>query len=75
MREHDLVVLTRDVTEHQLRAGDVGAAVHVYASGKAYEVEFVTGSGHTLAVTTLEPGDVRRLAAGEILHVRSVAAA
>ena len=75
IKEHDVVVLTRDVPEHRLRAGDVGAVVHVYAQGKAFEVEFVTGSGHTLAVETFEPKDIRAVGAGEILHIRSVAAA
>jgi hypothetical protein len=49
--------------------------VHVYADAKAYEVEFVTGSGETLAVATLEPGDIRPMDDGEILHIRKVAAA
>jgi Domain of unknown function (DUF4926) len=75
IREHDVVVLTRDVPDHKLRAGDVGAVVHVYDGAKAYEVEFVTGSGQTLAVATLESSDIRLVGAGEILHVRSVAAA
>jgi len=73
--EHAVVVLTRDLPEQKLRSGDVGAVVHVYADGKAFEVEFVTGSGHTLAVETLEPKDIRTLGEGEILHIRSVAAA
>ncbi len=72
--ELDVVVLTRDLPEHGLRAGDVGAVVHAYSGGKAYEVEFVTGSGTTLAVETLELDDLRPLGDGEILHVRSVAA-
>ena len=75
MKEHDVVVLTHDVPEHKLHAGDVGAVVHVYAEAKAFEVEFVTGAGQTLAVATLQPDQVRPLGAGEILHVRSVAAA
>ena len=75
IREHDVVVLTRDLPEQNLRSGDVGAVVHVYDNGKAYEVEFVTGTGQTLAVETLEPRDVRTLGAGEILHIRNVAAA
>jgi uncharacterized protein DUF4926 len=58
-----------------LRSGDVGAVVHVYADGKAYEVEFVTGSGQTLAVETLEPKDLRPLGPSEILDSRSVTAA
>lgn len=68
--QHDSVVLTRDLPEHNLRAGDVGAVVHVYENGKAYEVEFVSGAGETLAVETLDPADIRSLASGEILHIR-----
>jgi hypothetical protein len=72
---HDVIVLTRDLPEHNLRTGDVGAVVHVYADGKAFEVEFITGAGQTLAVATLEPMDIRRVGAGEILHIRNVTAA
>ncbi len=75
IREHESVVLTRDLPEQKLRAGDVGAVVHIYGAGQAYEVEFVSGSGQTLALATLEPRDVRQLGAGDILHARSVAAA
>jgi hypothetical protein len=75
LHEHDVIVLTRDVPEHVLRSGDVGAVVHVYADGKAYEIEFVTGSGHTLAVETFESADIRPIGAGEILHTRRIAAA
>lgn len=73
--EHDVIVLTRDLPEHNLRAGDVGAVVQVYAAGKAYEVEFITGAGQTVAVETLVPTDIRTLGASEILHIRSVTAA
>jgi hypothetical protein len=74
LREHDTVVLTRDLPDHKLCAGDVGAVVHVYGDGNAFEVEFVNGTGQTLAVETLEPTDLRALGAGEILHTRTVAA-
>jgi len=66
--------VTRDVPEHQPRSADVDAVVHVHDGAKAFEVEFVTGSGQTLAVVTLEPGDIRLVGAGEVLHVRTVAA-
>jgi hypothetical protein len=75
LAEHDVVVLTRDRPEHNLRAGDVGAIVYVYAEGTAYEVEFATGSGQPLAVETLEPKDLRLIGPGEILHIRNVNAA
>ena len=73
--EHAVVVLTRALPENGLQPGDVGTVVHVYADGKAYEVEFVTGSGQTLAVETLEPAAVRTLGSSDILHTRSVSAA
>ncbi len=73
--EHSVIVLTRDLPELSLRAGDVGAVVHVYPDEKAYEIEFVTGSGQTVAVETLEPKDIRPLGGGEILHTRTVTAA
>ena len=50
IKEHDLVVLTEDLPTEGLKAGDVGTVVHVYADGNAYEVEFVTGAGQTLAL-------------------------
>lgn len=65
--EHDVIVLTRDLPERNLRAGDVGTVVHVYAEGKVYEVEFVTGAGQTRAVVTLQPTEIRPLGAGETL--------
>jgi len=39
IRELEMVVLTRDVPEHGLKKGDVGAVVHRYADGVAFEVE------------------------------------
>ncbi|MGH9259384.1 MAG: DUF4926 domain-containing protein, partial [Acidimicrobiales bacterium] len=71
MHEHDAVVLTRDLPEHWLRAGDVGAVVHVHASGRAFEGEFVAGEGRTVTVLTLESGDVRGVTEAVILHARA----
>lgn len=75
IKEHDRVVLTTDVPAEGLRAGDVGAVVHVYPDGKAYEVEFVTLGGETLAVVTLEADQVRPVNAREITHARQLAGA
>lgn len=74
MNEHDTVVLTRPLSDAGLQAGDIGAIVHVYQGGQAYEVEFVSGDGSTLALTTLAPADIRPLASGDILHVRKLVA-
>ena len=74
VREHDSVVLSCDRPDLGLERGDVGAVVHVYAGGEAVEVEFVSGSGETVAVGTLAAADVRPLGGSEILHARALAA-
>lgn len=73
LAELDLVVLTRDLPEFGLAAGDVGAVVHRYPDAAGFEVEFVTASGETVAAATLAPADVRALVGREILHARDLA--
>jgi hypothetical protein len=45
--------------------------VHRHADD-AFEVEFVSGEGATVAVVTLRGGDLRSVSAGDMLHVRSL---
>ena len=73
--ELETVVLTRDVPEYALRKGDVGAVVHRYTDRVAFEVEFVTAEGKTVAVLTLTEADIRPMVSGEILHARVLASA
>ena len=68
---HDTVVLTRDLSEHGLRAGDLDAVVEVYAP-EGLEVEFVTASGRTKALVTLKTADVRPIADSDLVAVRSL---
>ena len=75
VQELDTVVLAHDIHAHGLRQGDIGAVVHCYDSGNAYEVEFVTGEGGTIAVLTLHRGEIRSMHQREILHVRELLAA
>ncbi len=65
----DTVVLARDLPEHDLRAGDLGAVVELYGT-EGVEVEFVRASGHTKALVTLKPTDLRAVAESDILAVR-----
>jgi hypothetical protein len=74
LKELDVVVLRRNLDEHGLKKGDLGAVVHVYNEGSAIEVEFVTGKGKTVAVITLENVDVRPMGRRDILHAREMAA-
>ena len=50
-KELETVVLDRDLPEHGLRRGDLGAVVQVY-DPDGIEVEFVTASGRTQALVT-----------------------
>ncbi|RKY72051.1 MAG: DUF4926 domain-containing protein [Candidatus Latescibacterota bacterium] len=70
IRELDPVVLTHDIPEHGLTQGDMGAMVHSYKEGAAFEVEFVTAEGKTVALLTLNRADVRAVSGREVLHVR-----
>jgi len=69
--ELDTVVLTRDLPEHSLRAGDLGAVVQVHST-EAFEVEFVRASGHTQALVTLRTADIRPVQEHDLVAVRTV---
>ncbi len=47
LKELDTIVLSRDIPEHSLSRGDIGAVVHSYKGGESYEVEFVNGQGNS----------------------------
>jgi hypothetical protein len=67
----DTVVLQKELAEHGLRVGDLGAVVEVYQPD-GLEVEFITASGKTQAVVTLREVDVRAVQDGDLMAVRSV---
>ena len=73
IKEHDRVVLTAELPAEKLTAGDVGTVVHVHRAGEAFEVEFVSLDGETVAVVTLERAQVRPVGSREITHARRVA--
>jgi hypothetical protein len=75
INELDPVALTSDLPAHGLKRGDVGTAVLVHGNGAAFEVEFVGYDGRTVALVTLEREQVRPLQAGDMPHVRELAAA
>lgn len=75
IKELDTVVLARDLPEHHLKRGDIGAVVDSYKEGNSFEVEFITGRGDTVAVVTLDNTDIRQMKSEEILHVRKLQAA
>jgi len=67
----DTIVLQRDLPEHGLRQGDVGAIVEVNAPD-VFEVEFVVASGRTQALLTIRATDIRAVADDDLLAVRKL---
>ncbi len=67
----EAVVLERDLRDHGLGKGDLGAVVQTYVPD-GLDVEFVTAAGKTKAVVTLTRRDVRAAADTDQIAVRSL---
>jgi len=72
IKEHDRIVLLKDLPEDGLQAGDVGTVVHIHRQGEAFEVEFMTLDGGTVAVITLLSSQIRAVSKRDITHVREL---
>jgi hypothetical protein len=72
------VILTRNVTEHGLRAGDVGTVVEWHAVPgvfeEGYSVEFFDMTGNTVAVVTLPASALRLPTPADRPAVRALSA-
>ena len=63
--EHERAILTQDVLEKGVKAGDVGTVVSMHTTGAGggdragYTLEFMSPSGETLAIATVAAYAVR----------------
>jgi len=79
MKEHERFVLTEDIPEHGLHAGDLGTIVMMHTPGgdytgpKGYTAEFTDLTGGTRAVVDLRPYQVRPARRGEVTRTGDVA--
>ena len=74
-REHEQIVLTSDIRGdegEELRAGDVGAIVHIHPEEQAFVVEFMALDGHTVAIATVLPSQARPISSVDIVHTRTM---
>jgi Domain of unknown function (DUF4926) len=67
----ETVVLQRDLPNCGLCKGDLGAVVETYEPD-GVEVEFVTASGRTQALVTLNEHDLRPVLDSDLVAVRSI---
>ena len=70
IKEHDCIVLTQDLPDEGLQAGDVGTVVHVHRDAAAYQVEFIKLTGRTVAAATVSPFQLRPVSRRDRTHVR-----
>lgn len=70
IKEFDTIVLNHNLPEHHLKKGDLGTVVMIHKDGKAYEVEFMTLDGRTIAVETLSASKVRPVNPNEVARAR-----
>jgi hypothetical protein len=71
LKELHQAVLTVDMPEHGLSAGDVGTVVLVHGQ-EGYEVEFATLEGETIAIISCRADELRAVKPREIPHARAV---
>lgn len=73
--EHERAILTTDVPEKGLIAGDVGTVVSVHRSegegAAGYTLEFFSLSGETITLATVTADAVRPAKATDVTHARS----
>jgi hypothetical protein len=76
LAEHDVVVLTRDLPEDGLEAGDVGVILLTHEghdkAPPGYTVEVTTLLGETVAVVDVPADFVRPAVERDVRHARSV---
>ncbi len=72
IKEHDCIVLTEDLPAENLQSGDVGTVVHIHGAGEAFEVEFITLTGQTVALATVLSTQLRSITPNDISHVRQL---
>ncbi len=70
----DTVVLEKDLPAHGLKKDDLGAVVELYEPD-GLEVEFVTASGRTEALVTIQVGNVRSVGDTDLMSVRPLTTA
>ena len=64
------MVLKRAIPGQMFKTGDVGTVIHVYKKSEAFEVEFLTLHGETVAIATLQASQIRPVQKREITHAR-----
>lgn len=70
------IILTQDIQDHGLVAGDMGTIVHHHPAtneqAEGYEVECFAGNGETIAVVSVPAAGLRLATSQDVMHVRQL---
>ncbi len=73
------VILTQDIRDHNLVAGDMGTLVEHHPATseypEGYEVECFAGNGETIAVVSVPATALRQATSKDVMHVRPLVTA
>ena len=72
IKQFERIVLTTDLPQSDLKAGDMGVVVMIHGDNEAYELEIFSADGHTLDVVTVEAHQVRPVSRRDVMHVRAL---
>ena len=72
LQEHDLIVLTEDLTGTKFKAGDVGTIVYLSDDSPYYEVEFISSEGETIDIVTVPASQVRPVKSMDVMLGRAL---
>jgi hypothetical protein len=72
IQEFEQAVLTVDLSEYGLVAGDVGTVVDITTNRQRMTLEFFNFSGETVAVVLVDSQQIRPIRTDEVMHARSV---
>lgn len=70
INELDQVELLEDLPDRGLKAGDVGTVMLVHGNRKGFTLEFLTWDGETVAIATVDSGQIRSIRSKEIPRTR-----
>lgn len=57
-KDLEIVKLTHDIPDSELKEGDMGTIVSVYSDGSVYDIEFMDEQGDTKELITLDSSDI-----------------
>lgn len=73
IKHYERAILTTDLPQYHLKAGDMGVVVMIHGEYDGYELEIFSADGHTIDVITVRAEQVRAANRDDVMHARVLA--